>query len=135
VTSDAASITRRSVLAVGDAAAIVLFAVIGLANHREGIRAGGLARNTLPILGAWFALTPIVGTYSRPGLRTLLRTWALAVPIGVAVRAIALHRTADGSQAAFGVVTLIVTLGLLLAWRGVAAVIAPRRQSVRQVAP
>jgi hypothetical protein len=113
-------------LAVGDAAAIVLFAVVGLANHGEGITLAGLARNTLPILGVWFALAPLVGTYRRPGLRTLVATWAIAVPVGVAIRGVVLHRDADGSQVAFGVVTLIVTLVFLLAWRGIARFVTQR---------
>ena len=113
-------------LAVGDAAAIVLFAVVGLANHREGITLAGLARNTLPILGVWFAIAPLVGTYRRPGLRTLLATWAISVPVGVAIRGVVLHRDADGSQVAFGVVTLIVTLVFLLAWRGIARFVTQR---------
>jgi len=108
-------------LAVGDAAAIVLFAIVGLANHKEGFTTAGLARNTLPILGVWFAIAPFVGTYKRPGLKTLLYTWAIAVPVGVAIRGVALHRAASGSQVTFGIVTLLVTLTFLSAWRAVAS--------------
>jgi len=108
-------------LACGDAAAIVLFAVIGLANHKEGLSAAGLSRNTLPILGVWFAIAPFIGTYSRPGLRTLATSWAIAVPAGLAIRAVVLHRSASGSQVTFGLVTLVVTLLLLLAGRGIAS--------------
>ena len=114
-------------IATGDAAAIVLFVLVGLRNHDEGITVAGLARTALPILGAWFAVAPFARTYARPGLRTLLVTWAIAVPIGVAIRAIALHRTADDSQLTFGVVALIATLVFLLAWRGVAALVTRRR--------
>lgn len=114
-------------LAVGDAAAIVLFAVIGLANHREGITVAGLARNVLPILGAWVVVAPIVGTYRNPSFRSMLATWIIAVPIGVVIRAIALQREADGSQVVFGVITLVTTGLLLLAWRGIAA-LATRRE-------
>lgn len=119
--------TRRSspaILAAGDATAILLFAVIGLVNHDEGITAAGLARNVLPILGAWGILAPVLGTYRRPGFPTMLATWALAVPIGVAIRAIVLHREADDSQVTFAAVTLAVTLVLLLAWRGLHAVVS-----------
>jgi len=115
-------------LAAGDAGAIVLFAVVGLLNHKEGITAAGLARNTLPILGVWFAIAPFVGTYTRPGFRTMLVTWAIAVPFGVAIRAVALHRHAGESQIAFGIVTLIVTAAFLLAWRALVTQ-AERRRS------
>lgn len=114
-------------LAAGDAAAIALFAVIGLANHKEGITASGLARNVLPILGAWVVVAPIMGTYRNPSPRSMLMTWIIAVPVGVAIRAIVLHREADGSQVVFGIITLITTGLLLLGWRGVAA-LATRRE-------
>lgn len=112
------------VLAVGDGIAILLFAIIGLANHDAGITLGGIARNAFPILGAWVVAAAFARTYTEPGVRNLLITWAIAVPAGVAIRAIVLHRPADGSQVTFGIVTMIVTLVLLLAWRGIAALIS-----------
>jgi hypothetical protein len=104
-----------------------MFAVIGLASHDEGITAGGVARNALPILAAWFVVAAFAGTYSRPGLRTTLVTWVIAVPVGVAIRAIALSRPADGSQIVFGIVTMTVTLVLLLGWRAIEAVVSKTR--------
>jgi hypothetical protein len=114
-------------LLIGDAIAIAMFAVIGLASHEEGITAGGVARNALPILAAWFVVAAFVGTYSRPGLRTMFITWAIAVPAGVAIRAIVLSRPADGSQVVFGIVTMTVTVVLLLGWRAIAAMVSSRR--------
>jgi hypothetical protein len=114
-------------LLIGDAIAIAMFAVIGLASHDEGITAGGVARNALPILAAWFVVAAFAGTYSRPGLRTMLVTWVIAVPVGVAIRAIALSRPADGSQIVFGIVTMTVTLVLLLGWRAIEAVVSKTR--------
>lgn len=115
-------------LALGDAAAIVLFVVVGLSNHREGITAIALARTALPLLGAWFAVVPFTRAYARPGTRTLLITWAIAVPIGVAIRAVALHRSADESQVAFAIVTLLVTLVFLLAARAIVGALSRRRR-------
>ena len=117
---------RARVLAAGDALAIVLFAVVGLANHREGITAAGLARNTLPILSAWFALAPLTDAYRRPGLRTMLATWAIAVPVGVALRAVILRRDADESQVVFALITMAVTLAFLLGWRLAARLVTRR---------
>ena len=107
-------------IAIGDAVAIVLFAVIGLSNHREGITVAGLARNALPIIAVWFAIAPFVGTYARPGFRTMLVAWAVSVPVGVVIRAALLRRDADSSQVIFGLITLATTLVLLSAWRGIA---------------
>ncbi len=113
-------------LAVGDAAAIVLFVIAGLTNHDEGITAGGIARTALPILGVWFAVAPVVGTYRRPGIRSMIATWALAVPLGVAIRAAFLQRGADRSQFTFFLVAAAATLLLLLAWRAIWAVVRGR---------
>ena len=43
------------IAAACDAAALVLFAVIGLLSHRGGVSGHGLARDALPLLGGWFA--------------------------------------------------------------------------------
>jgi DUF3054 family protein len=109
------------VLAAGDAAAIIVFAVLGLLNHDEGITAAGLARNVAPILGVWFAIAPFTGVYNHPGFRRMMVTWAIAVPVGVAIRAVALHRAADEHQVAFAIVALLVTLVFLSAWRAIAS--------------
>ena len=108
------------ILPTGDIAAFVLFAVLGLINHDEGITLAGLARNVLPIVGVWFVIAPFVGTYARPGFRTMLVTGAIAVPCGVAIRAIWLHHSASSKQIAFGIVAMIMTLVILSAWRGIA---------------
>ena len=125
--------TRASVspfvLATGDAVALVLFAVIGLANHDEGITIAGIVRNAGPVVAAFAVVAPFARTYTKPGLRSLLVTWAIAVPLGVAIRAIALDRPADGSQVTFGIVTMIATLVLLLAWRGIATATSRARSS------
>ena len=112
-------------LAIGDGVAILTFAVIGLSNHREGITIAGLARNALPITVVWFAVAPFVGTYARPGWGTMLVSWAISVPVGVAVRAAVLRRDADSSQVVFGIITLVTTLALLSVWRLVASRFTP----------
>lgn len=115
------------VLVAGDATAFVLFAVIGLANHEEGITAGGVARNAIPLAAGFFVAAAVLGAYRRPGIRSLLVAWAVGVPVGVLIRAVALERPADGSQVVFGVVALVTTLVLLLAWRGIASLASRRR--------
>ena len=120
--------STRLVLAVGDAVAIVLFAVIGLMSHDEGVTVGGLARNAVPILIVWFAAAPVLGTYRRPSLGTLLPTWAVSVIGGVLLRKLVFGRPADiGDLPVFLAVTLAVTLAFLLAWRGIAALTLKRQ--------
>jgi hypothetical protein len=115
----------RLALALGDLAAVVAFAVLGLTSHDEGVGAAGLARTALPLAGAWLLAALAFGAYRRPGLRTLVPAWAVGVTAGVAIRAAVVGRF-DGGTLAFLGVALGVTLALLLAWRGLAAVVVRR---------
>jgi Protein of unknown function (DUF3054) len=128
--------TRRvspAVLATGDGAVMILWAVLGLAHHAEGITFGGLLRNAGPILLGWFAAAVLLKTYARePSVRRFVATWAIGISAGVVLRALFLGRTWDGDEFAFFGVTLAVTLVLLLMWRGLVTLLVriPRRSSV-----
>lgn len=79
--------TRRRGLwyVVADAAALIVFVLIGLRGHRlETLE--GFIRNGAPLLGAWFLVAWQAHTYRRPGWRSLLRNWIVAVPVGLLVR-------------------------------------------------
>ena len=77
---------RRGLLPALDATALLAFVAVGLAQHDEGAVAWLFLRNALPLLGSWFAVAALVGTYRRPGIRTLLVTWVVAVPAGLLLR-------------------------------------------------
>jgi hypothetical protein len=117
--TDAGSATRISPLklAVGDVIAVSLFAPIGLLSHDEGITLAGLARNVLPIAIGFLAAALLVGTWRRPGWRTLVPAWALGVTAGVLVRAAILGHGYGKTTFTFLTVTLAVTGVLLAAWR------------------
>lgn len=70
---------------MGDAAALLIFVLIGLRGHRVETLEGFL-RNAVPLLGAWFLVAWAGGTYLRPGWRSLLRNWIVAVPVGMVLR-------------------------------------------------
>jgi hypothetical protein len=71
---------------IADAVALVAFVLIGVRSHTGALPASDLVKNLLPLIAAWAGVASVVATYRRPGLRTLLITWAVAVPIGLAVR-------------------------------------------------
>jgi hypothetical protein len=106
----------------------VLWAALGLARHAEGITPAGLARNAGFVILGWFTVAAILKTYARPGVRTLVSTWAAGVTLGVVARWIALRRPIDADEFAFLLVTLIVTLVLLATWRVVAWAVPGRRR-------
>jgi len=113
-------------LAWGDAVCIVLFAAIGLQTHGEPIGLAGIARNALPILLVWWLVSPFLRTYTRPTWQNLLYTWAIAVSAGVWLRFMVLQKPFDLGYLIFWAVALGATLVLLLAWRGLAMLLAAR---------
>ena len=109
---------RHLLLALGDAAALLGFALIGLTSHHHGIGAHGLFRDAVPVIVGWFAAAAIFGSYQRRGPITFLETWFVGITGGVLARGLVLHRHVLGARyLVFLAVTLTVTLLLLLAWR------------------
>ena len=94
-------------LVLADALCILVFTCIGMLSHDRGITGNGIARDTVPLLGAWLGAALLLRTYRRPSVARLLATWAVGIPAGVLVRALVLGRDLDGGQAAF----LLTTLG------------------------
>jgi hypothetical protein len=119
--------TRPALLAVSDAVAIVAFVTVGLVSHRHGVSATGYARDALPILGAWFGVALVVGTYRGGGRRLLLATWALGVPLGVLIRALVLGRSLNGDERAFLGVAVVFSLVFVLALRTMLGLVCTRR--------
>jgi hypothetical protein len=104
-------------LALADASALVLFAVVGLLSHDGKVSVVGLGRDALPLLAGWFAAALLFGTYRRRSVRTLLLAWVVGVPLGVVLRALVLGRALDGREATFLLVSLVFTLVFVLALR------------------
>jgi Protein of unknown function (DUF3054) len=102
---------------VSDAAALVVFAVVGLLSHHGTVTAAGLAHDALPLLAGWFAAALVFRLYTRPSVARLLATWACGVTAGVLLRALVIGRTLNGHEAAFLGVALAFTLLFVVALR------------------
>jgi hypothetical protein len=109
---------------VVDAAAIVVFAIVGLASH--GASAGHFFRDALPLLGGWFAAALVTRLYVRPSVPRLLVTWAVGITAGVVVRALILGRALNGREATFLAVSLVSTLVFVAALRTATDLVARR---------
>jgi len=119
----------RWVLATADALALLAFVLIGIRSHHD---AGGwkvFARNAVPLLVAWFAASAPLRTYGRPGARSLVATWAVAVPIGLLARTAWVGSPSGTRLLLFLVVGLAFTLLFLLLGRALAGPILRRRVS------
>ncbi|HJT37512.1 MAG TPA: DUF3054 domain-containing protein [Actinomycetota bacterium] len=109
---------RRALIATGDVVALLIFTIVGLVNHEDGVTASATLKVVLPIvvIGALPAL--VFGTYSHPSVSTLLPTWAISVPSGILIRKALFDTPASwGSTGVFIGVALAFTLLFLLAWR------------------
>jgi hypothetical protein len=111
------------VLAAGDVVALVVFTVIGLINHEDGVTVGGVAQVVLPIVAVGAIATWVFGTYRRPGIATLLPAWLVSVPAGLLIRK-ALFDTPEtwAKTGIFLCVALAFTLLFLVVWRILARV-------------
>lgn len=104
-------------LALSDGAAISAFALIGIASHTGGLSAAALLEDLVPLLAGWLAAAVAFRLYTRPTSRALLSTWAVGIPLGVALRAAVLGRLGEPRQLAFLATTLVLTLVVVAAAR------------------
>jgi hypothetical protein len=110
--------TRRNawpIAIVADAVAVLLFVVIGRANHHESDSAHGIWHTAWPfLLGA--ALGLALTAYARlapTAIRAGVRVWVWTVVIGLVVR----DATGGGVPVAFVIVAIIVLGVFLVGWR------------------
>ena len=111
-----------------DAVALMVFVVAGIRSHDEVGALDLFLRNAVPLEVAWFAVSAIAATYRRPGLRTLLWTWIVAVPAGLVVRSIWVGSPSGTRLLVFVGIGLLFTMLFLLAGRGVVALLDRRRR-------
>lgn len=105
--------------ALADAAALVAFVVIGFRGHR-GPTVEGFLKNAIPLLGAWFVVAWASHIYRRPGWRSLLMNWIVAVPVGLLIRTVIVGSPRGARILLFvavglGFTLLFLILGRLLA--------------------
>jgi hypothetical protein len=106
--------------AAWDAAALLVFVVVGVVNH--GATVGAFFRDLACILGGWFAAAALVRLYVRGGRWRLVATWLVGVSAGVLARAaIVRHLALD-----FWGVALGFTLLFVLVARGVRRAVGDR---------
>lgn len=119
--------TRRSGLVLAfDVLALVVFVLAGMRNHRTGSQLEIFARNAVPVLVAWLALSLPWRTYRPPSLLRLGLTWATAVPVGLLVRTAWVGSPTGGRIAVFLGVGMAFTALFLILGRLVSGLLARR---------
>jgi hypothetical protein len=100
-----------------DAVSLLVFTFAGIAMHGAGFGPGPILRNAVPFLGVWYLLAPATHVYRRPGWRTLIIHWAIALPIAVVIRQAWVGRLFSRATVAFLIASLVLTLAILTAGR------------------
>jgi hypothetical protein len=114
--------------AVVDAAAVVVFVVIGRRSHAEGLDVVGIASTAWPFLAGLALGWLLTRAWRRPLAvwPTGVVIWAVTVGGGLVLRAAA----GQGIELAFVMVAAVVLATLLIGWRLVTALV--RRLTARR---
>lgn len=111
--------TRQGLLFAGDLVCFLVFAVLGLRSHEDGITVEGIVRAALPFQAGWLLINALVGKRVSPTQsRQVLRLWVPAWALGLIIRTLLFDRS---FAASFAVVSLLVNGVLLMLWRSVLA--------------
>ena len=117
------SLTPRDLLLyAGDFVCFLVFAVLGLRSHEDGITADGILRAAVPFQASWLAMTlvlrgqPGIGEITRS--RNVIRVWIPALVLGLAIRSLVFGRAFAPT---FAIVAFLVNGALLVLWRCVLA--------------
>ena len=113
-------------VAAWDAAALVVFVVVGVLTH--GASTGAFFSDLACIAGGWFAVALVVRLYVRGGWWRLAATWLVGISAGVLIRAAIVGHVAYD----FWAVALAFTALFVLAARLAAHVL---HRHVRGLAP
>lgn len=108
---------ERRFLPAADAAALVLFVLIGTASHDDPFDVGHLAATLIPLLASWFGAASAFGAYRGRGVPALLGTWVVAVPLAALARSLLLGGPWDERLLIFAGVALAFTGLFVLAGR------------------
>jgi hypothetical protein len=114
--------SREAGLVAGDLLCFLVFALLGLRSHEEGITAGGIVRAAVPFQAGWLVLSASLGLQKGAAgdARRVMRAWVPAWALGLIIRTVFFDRSFAPT---FGVVSLLFNAVLLLVWR---SVLAPR---------
>lgn len=92
-TSTYNDLLTRLDLVFGDTVALLAFAYIGRARHGSGAVDFGVLKTAAPFIVAWLGVTPLLGAYTRnatanvsAAIKTFVRSWVIAIPMGIALR-------------------------------------------------
>jgi Protein of unknown function (DUF3054) len=123
---------RIALLAIGDAIVFIVFAVIGMRSHKEGLTVPSVLITAAPFAIGWFLVSPFIGAFRRNitsqvgkmSARTAL-AWLAAWPVGLLLRGLTRQEV---PPVTFALITLVTNAIFLQVWRVPFAWVASRRK-------
>ena len=119
------------ILIGGDVFVITLFVILGLNSH-GGISLEGWTRNAAPLTASWLVIGLALGAYHTEiatNLTAILPRVAIAWPIAAITGLVARYLVVDhGLEFSFIIVTVLINLVMLLAWRSAYTFVFPSKQ-------
>jgi hypothetical protein len=109
---------------VCDLIALPMFVVAGMGSHATGSELAVFLRTAVPVVLAWLLVSRFLGTYRPPAFTSLFATWAIAIPLGLVVRALIRGSLGGDDFWVFLGVAMAFTLLFLGVARGVALALA-----------
>ena len=111
---------HEGLLLGGDLVCFLVFAVLGLRSHEDGITAGGILRAAVPFQLGWLFVSFGLGKpdASATDSRRVARLWVPAWAAGLVLRTLLFDRS---FATTFAIVALLVNGVLLMLWRAVLA--------------
>jgi hypothetical protein len=129
--SPALSNPRRLPLILGDAATLLIFALLGRRAHSMGSALDDIIGTALPFVIGWFLVAPFTGALGPRATRSTRQaalcavlTWLIAFPLGLLIRIPLVGRVAHPS---FMIVAGAFTLVTLVLWRVIFAEVSSAR--------
>ena len=118
---------RGGLLLAGDLLCILLFALLGLRSHEDGITFAGVVRAALPFQVGWLLASLLLGKSGAAATdsRHVAGLWVPAWALGLVIRTLFFDRTLEVT---FAIVSLLVIGILLMLWRSVLAPLLLRPQ-------
>jgi hypothetical protein len=99
----------------------LVFALIGLRSHEDGISAASFMRVAVPFQIAWLVFSWLLGLQGRNAKqapRTIIQGWLPACIVGLAIRTLVFGRP---FAIAFAIISFLANAGLLIGWRQLAS--------------
>lgn len=121
-TSTWGDLGKRFDLVAGDALALVAFAIVGRSMHMHALSLDAESLKTaLPFVLSWLAVSPLLGAFTRDatsslgaGVFSVVKGWALAMPLALALRGVI---KGEVPPTPFIAVSMVSTLVFLAGWR------------------